>query len=88
MSDLPNPDSKAKRDLLKISQLAQKLGITQRTIRYYEQIGLLPSARRTQGRMRLFDQNDIQRINEIRADRKSTRLNSSHSDRSRMPSSA
>ena len=67
MSEAPNADSKAKRDLLKISQLAQKLGITQRTIRYYEQIGLLPSARRTQGRMRLFDQNDIQRTNEIRA---------------------
>ena len=50
----------------KISEVAEMLGITQRTIRYYEQISLLPSARRTKGRMRLFNDGEVKLIQKIK----------------------
>ncbi|MFA5928243.1 MAG: DegV family protein [Candidatus Margulisiibacteriota bacterium] len=50
----------------KISQVAKDLDISQRTIRYYEQIGLLPSSRRTKGRMRLFSEGEVKLIRKIK----------------------
>jgi len=40
--------------LLKIGQLAKRLGLHIRTIRYYEAIGLLPPPERTEGGFRLY----------------------------------
>lgn len=50
----------------KISQVSKRLGITPRTIRFYEQYGLLPASRRTKGRMRLFLEDEINLIQKIR----------------------
>ena len=50
----------------KISQIANILNVSQRTIRYYEQIGLLPSTRRTKGQMRLYTQEELLLIKKIK----------------------
>jgi DNA-binding transcriptional MerR regulator len=51
---------------LRIGEVAELTGTTPRTIRYYEEIGLLPGAEdRAQGQHRLYTQADIDRIKEI-----------------------
>ena len=51
----------------KISEVAELLNVSQRTVRYYEQVGLLPSARRTKGRMRLFTEAEVALLRKIRS---------------------
>jgi DNA-binding transcriptional MerR regulator len=50
---------------LRIGEVAELTGTTPRTIRYYEEIGLLPGSDRAQGKHRCYTQADIERINEI-----------------------
>jgi DNA-binding transcriptional MerR regulator len=51
---------------LRIGEVADLLGTTPRTIRYYEEIGLLPAADdREQGKHRLYTQADADRLREI-----------------------
>src|SRR3954466_1746434 len=50
---------------LRIGDVAMRTGLTQRTIRYYEELGLLPPATRTQGDFRLFGERDITRLEKI-----------------------
>jgi DNA-binding transcriptional MerR regulator len=51
---------------LRIGEVAELLGTTPRTIRYYEEIGLLPAADdREQGKHRLYTQADVDRVREI-----------------------
>ena len=47
---------------IKIGALAKELGITVRTIRYYEQIGLLVPPQRTSGSNRSYDEETIKRL--------------------------
>jgi MerR family transcriptional regulator, repressor of the yfmOP operon len=52
---------------LRIGELAELTGTTPRTIRYYEEIGLLDSAsQREQGKHRCYTQVDVERVREIR----------------------
>jgi len=57
---------KRERKLYKIGYLAELLGVTHRTIRYYDQMGLLPHVKRSEGGVRLFDESDIDIIKKIR----------------------
>src|ERR1700727_153531 len=51
---------------LRIGEVAELTGTTARTIRYYEEIGLLDSAReREQGKHRCYTQADVERVREI-----------------------
>jgi DNA-binding transcriptional MerR regulator len=51
---------------LRIGELAELTGTTPRTIRYYEEIGLLPSSvDRAQGKHRAYSQADVERVREI-----------------------
>ncbi len=51
---------------LRIGEVAEQTGTTPRTIRYYEEIGLLPGAGdRAQGQHRCYTAADVERINEI-----------------------
>jgi MerR family transcriptional regulator, repressor of the yfmOP operon len=51
---------------LRIGELAELTGTTPRTIRYYEEIGLLGcTAGRTQGKHRAYTQADVERVREI-----------------------
>lgn len=54
------------RKLYKIGHLTQLLKVTHRTIRYYDQMGLLPHVKRSDGGIRLFDDEDIEIIRKIR----------------------
>jgi DNA-binding transcriptional MerR regulator len=53
-------------DKLRIGEVAEMTRTTPRTIRYYEEIGLLPGASdREQGKHRCYTQADVDRISEI-----------------------
>jgi DNA-binding transcriptional MerR regulator len=50
---------------LRIGELAELTGTTPRTIRYYEEIGLLEGGQRAQGKHRCYTQEDVARVKEI-----------------------
>lgn len=52
--------------LLKIGDFARLAGTNLRTLRYYEEIGLLEPAARSQGGFRYYRQTDLNRLNMIR----------------------
>jgi MerR family transcriptional regulator, repressor of the yfmOP operon len=52
--------------LLRINEVAAETGLTTRAIRYYEQIGLLEPAARSEGDYRLYDASDLDRLQFIR----------------------
>ena len=52
--------------LLRIQEVAAETGLTPRSIRYYEEIGLLRPAGRSQGAYRLYDASDLERLGFIR----------------------
>lgn len=45
-----------------IGELAAKLGVNPKTIRYYESIGVLPESKRTASEYRIYDEGDLQRV--------------------------
>ncbi|MDJ1182358.1 heavy metal-responsive transcriptional regulator [Roseofilum casamattae] len=47
---------------LKIGEVAAQSGVPIKTIRYYEQLGLLTIAHRTEGNFRLFNESAISRL--------------------------
>lgn len=49
-----------------IGHLARKTGTKVQTIRYYEQIGLMPEPARNAGNQRVYDEADLQRLGFIR----------------------
>ncbi|UVI31127.1 MerR family transcriptional regulator [Paenibacillus spongiae] len=49
----------------KIEEAAAKTGLTKRTIRYYEELGLIETLDRTEGGMRIYSEEDIERLNKI-----------------------
>jgi DNA-binding transcriptional MerR regulator len=53
--------------LLRIHDVGRRLGLTPRAIRYYEEIGLLTPAGRTEGDHRLFSQADVERLQTIKS---------------------
>jgi DNA-binding transcriptional MerR regulator len=51
--------------VLRIGEVAQRVGTTTRTIRYYEEIGLLPrSGTRTAGAHRVYTERDVERLSD------------------------
>lgn len=51
---------------MRISHVAREVGTTTRTIRYYEEIGLLAAAgERELGKHRAYTQEDVERVNDI-----------------------
>ena len=52
--------------LLRIQEVAAEVGLTTRSIRYYEEVGLLEPAARSEGAYRLYDESDIERLRFIR----------------------
>src|SRR4029079_7637441 len=53
--------------LLRINEVAAETGLTTRTIRYYEEVGLLEPAARSDGDYRLYDDSDLERLQFIRS---------------------
>jgi MerR family transcriptional regulator, repressor of the yfmOP operon len=52
--------------LLRIHEVAKLVGLTPRSIRYYEEVGLLEPAARSGGAYRLYDADDIGRLRYIK----------------------
>jgi MerR family transcriptional regulator, repressor of the yfmOP operon len=52
--------------LLRIQEVADLVGLTARSIRYYEEIGLLKPAARSEGAYRLYDADDVARLQFIK----------------------
>jgi DNA-binding transcriptional MerR regulator len=50
-----------------IGEVAESLGLSLRTIRYYEEIGLVTPSGRTEGGFRLYTDADIQRLGLVKA---------------------
>ena len=53
-------------DLLKIGTVATRLGISERTLRYYEEVGLLAPHLRRPGGCRRYGTADVERVQRIR----------------------
>ena len=49
-----------------IEQVAQRTGLTKRTLRYYEEVGLLPPTDRTGGNYRRYSEEDIKLLQQIK----------------------
>jgi DNA-binding transcriptional MerR regulator len=50
----------------RIGEVAERVGVTTRTIRYYEELGLLgPAPSRTKGAHRLYREADVARLREL-----------------------
>ena len=54
------------RQAVPIGEASRQSGVKAPTIRYYEQIGLLPAPTRNEGNRRLFDADDVRRLAFIR----------------------
>ena len=52
-------------DQFRIGELARRVGATPRTVRYYEELGLLPERGRASGTHRLYDASDEERLREL-----------------------
>ena len=53
-------------EVISIGTLAEKLEMSQRTIRYYEEIGLLNSIKRVEGGRRVYTDVDLRRLKLIK----------------------
>jgi DNA-binding transcriptional MerR regulator len=51
---------------LQIGEVAERTGVTQRTLRFYEEKGLLPPPTRMDGGFRLYSEEDVRRVKHIR----------------------
>ena len=49
-------------ELLQIGDVAERVGLSLRTVRYYEELGLVSPSARTDGGFRLYAERDIQRL--------------------------
>src|SRR5712692_3300842 len=63
---IPNSGEAPARRVFSIEQVATRTGLTKRTLRYYEEVGLLPPTGRTEGNYRLYSDDDIQRLERIK----------------------
>ncbi|HET9519459.1 MAG TPA: MerR family transcriptional regulator [Candidatus Limnocylindrales bacterium] len=52
--------------LLRIQEVSGLVGLTTRSIRYYEELGLLKPAARSEGSYRLYDEDDLERLRFIK----------------------
>lgn len=53
-------------EVFTIEQVAAKTGLTKRTLRYYEEVGLLPPTDRTEGNYRRYTEADLKRLDDIK----------------------
>ena len=51
---------------LQIGEVAERTGVTQRTLRFYEEKGLLKPPSRMDGGFRLYSEDDVKRVKQIR----------------------
>jgi len=52
-------------NLIKITDLTSQLGLTSRSLRYYEQVGLIKSVRLKFEKYRFYDEENVERLKQI-----------------------
>ncbi|MCB5280816.1 MerR family transcriptional regulator [Arthrobacter sp. AL08] len=52
----------AKTSTMHIGELAERTGLSLRTIRHYDEVGLLPASARTDGGFRVYSEDDFERL--------------------------
>ena len=52
--------------LLQIGEVAARVGLSLRTVRYYEEIGLVVPSARTTGGFRLYSETDVERLETVK----------------------
>src|SRR5664280_598175 len=65
MTEAKEPEAPPVR-LLRIQEAAVEVGLTARSVRYYEELGLLRPAARSEGAYRLYDETDLERLRFIK----------------------
>ncbi len=50
------------REHMRIGEVSARTGLSLRTIRYYEEVGLVPPSSRTRGGFRLYTEPDVERL--------------------------
>lgn len=58
MSSTANPSSPT----IAIGEVCRRTGLSQRTVRYYEELGLLPGVRRREAGRRVYGDDELQRL--------------------------
>jgi len=66
VKDRPQAENNAHEQFYTIEQVANRTGLTKRTLRYYEEVGLLPPTGRTEGNYRRYTEEDLQRLEQIK----------------------
>ena len=56
----------AGRRTMHIGELAERTGLSLRTIRHYDEVGILPATARTEGGFRVYTEQDLERLMVIR----------------------
>jgi DNA-binding transcriptional MerR regulator len=62
----PQTPPSTKPRLLRIQEAAAEARLTARSVRYYEEVGLLRPAARSEGAYRLYDESDLERLRFIK----------------------
>ncbi len=60
------PHEQAARCDYRIDEVAARTGFTKRTLRYYEEVGLITPAGRSEGNYRLYSEDDVARLQRMR----------------------
>lgn len=58
----PLQDATGEETLLSISEVVERTGLSARTLRYYEEVGLLPGVRRRAGGRRVYGTDELERL--------------------------
>jgi DNA-binding transcriptional MerR regulator len=66
-SSIASREPERRSPLLTIEQVATRTGLTKRTLRYYEEVGLLRPTGRSGGNYRLYSESDVERLERIKA---------------------
>ncbi len=66
-SDIPPAPVLSEEPSLQIGEVAERTGVTQRTLRFYEEKGLLKPPTRMEGGFRLYSEADIHRVERIKS---------------------
>jgi DNA-binding transcriptional MerR regulator len=55
----------ASKELARVGEVAGRLGVSPRTIKYYEELGLVQPEARSQGGFRLYGEEEVQRLERV-----------------------